>query len=129
MISILQWPTALHSKELDICLLHTSALLSDFLIYLGHSGKWKKCIKIIIQPYIILVLNSFKQKFQRFLLNDFHKSWHLRLQTLIKYSNEMLQPCSYFETFWSLSKFSFQHRWSKAWLLVINWYITVASWL
>ena len=31
------------------------------------------------------------------------------------------------ENFWWLSKFSFHHKWNKAWLLVINWYIRVAS--
>ena len=31
--------------------------------------------------------------------------------------------------FWWLSKFSFHHKWNKVWLLVINWYIWVASWV
>ena len=41
----------------------------------------------------------------------------------------ILQSFSYFETFWWLRKFSFHHKWNEAWLLVINWYIRVASWV
>ena len=31
------------------------------------------------------------------------------------------------ETYWCLSKYSFQYKWNEAWLLIINWYIRVAS--
>ena len=43
---------------------------------------------------------------------------------------KQLQSCSeYFENFSWLSKFSFHRKWDGAWLLVINWYIRVASWV
>ena len=29
--------------------------------------------------------------------------------------------------FWWMSKFSFHHKWNEAWLLLVNWYIRVAS--
>ena len=32
-----------------------------------------------------------------------------------------------YENFWCFTKFSFHHKWNEAWLLVINWYIRVAS--
>ena len=39
-----------------------------------------------------------------------------------------LQSCSYyFETFWWFRKFFFRHKRNEAWLLVIKWYIRVAS--
>ena len=43
-------------------------------------------------------------------------------------TNYVLQSCSqYFETFWWLGKFSLHRKWNEAWLLVINWYMQVAS--
>ena len=39
-----------------------------------------------------------------------------------------LQSCShYFETIWWFRKFFFRHKWNEARLLVIKWYIWVAS--
>ena len=35
----------------------------------------------------------------------------------------------YFENLWCFTKFSFHHKWNEAWLLVINWYVWVSSWV
>ena len=41
---------------------------------------------------------------------------------------ERLQPCPwYFENVLGFTKFFFHHKWNEAWLIIINWYIQVAS--
>ena len=48
--------------------------------------------------------------------------------SLFRKKRQDLQPWSqYFQNFWCFTKFSFHHKWNEAWLLVINWYIRVAS--
>ena len=40
-----------------------------------------------------------------------------------------LQSWTYFETFWYFKNLSFQHKWNKAQILVINMVYTIASWV
>ena len=72
-------------------------------------------------------LTQVEKTFKELLIADSYNKMKL---TSIQIGEEgtNLQSCSYyFETFWWFRKFFFRHKWNEAWLLVIKWYIRVAS--
>ena len=57
-----------------------------------------------------------KEHHQAYLFKSFKRAWWWE-----KYlSNDSLIKQTIMETFWFLTKFSFEEKWNEAWLLVIN---------